>query len=192
MFNIRQKIRSILGAALLPVLTLICPAYAQSQVQILEIQLPNISSTAAELTWKTAVPAASRVDYGTTPGFYTKRTAVLNSDGNTAHRVILSDLLPGTTYYYRISAEAGSNSGISAEASFTAAAANQFFAAANGGSSASGTISELPCAAVRVEPRSAPATRFGCAAEPMPRRRGRKTRCSIRCRGAGISTLPIR
>ncbi|MFA5926665.1 MAG: DUF2341 domain-containing protein, partial [Patescibacteria group bacterium] len=56
--------------------------------------------TQAKVTWKTTVPSTSQVEYGQGSD-YTNKT-VLDSGLNSTHTVILSDLVPNTTYHYRI------------------------------------------------------------------------------------------
>ena len=66
----------------------------------------------ATVTWMTDEPATSRVDYGTAPGSLT--SGVSDPALVTSHSVVLADLTPGGTYYYRVtSADAGMNSATS-------------------------------------------------------------------------------
>jgi len=64
---------------------------------------PAPAGTSATITWDTDEPADSRVDYGLSPG-------ALNSSSSASPFVIahsrgLTGLLPGTTYYYRVTSE---------------------------------------------------------------------------------------
>jgi Concanavalin A-like lectin/glucanases superfamily len=67
-------------------------------------------SAAAVVSWTTDVPAASRVDYGTSPDALTLSAS--DPALVTAHAVPLYGLSPGATYYYRVT---------SVDASWTAA-----------------------------------------------------------------------
>jgi hypothetical protein len=67
-------------------------------------------SAAAVVSWSTDVPAASRVDYGSSPDALT--LSATDAALVTAHAVPLYGLSPGATYYYRVT---------SVDASWTAA-----------------------------------------------------------------------
>lgn len=72
------------------------------------VATPNANGTAT-ITWTTDEPADSRVDYGLDPDPLTLNM----SDASlvTSHTITLGGLLPGTTYYFRVtSADALSNS----------------------------------------------------------------------------------
>jgi len=62
------------------------------------------TSTEAVITWKTNVPASSRVEYGTTPAASDKSFELLALA--TEHRVVLTELKPGTQYWYRVQSAA--------------------------------------------------------------------------------------
>ncbi|RIL08025.1 MAG: hypothetical protein DCC71_00810 [Proteobacteria bacterium] len=69
---------------------------------------PGPDGTTAQITWTTDEPADSHVDYGTSPDALTASAG--DSALVTDHGVGLSELVPGTTYYYRAtSADAASN-----------------------------------------------------------------------------------
>lgn len=79
----------------------------------------NVTATTAKITWVTAVPTTSWVEYGTTPGLYSMSAG--NNDFNTSHSVELTNLTPGTKYYYRVKGETESEiEYFSPESSFTA------------------------------------------------------------------------
>jgi hypothetical protein len=56
--------------------------------------------TSALVTWKTNKPATGRVDYGISPALSTSTRETL--DHVTMHSLLLSDLIPATTYVYRV------------------------------------------------------------------------------------------
>lgn len=60
----------------------------------------NITSTTAQIIWQTSGPTTSWVDYGTKSGIYD----VSAGDNNltTSHVVMITGLVPGTKYYYRV------------------------------------------------------------------------------------------
>jgi methionine-rich copper-binding protein CopC len=61
--------------------------------------LPLPDGTAA-VTWRTAEPADARVEYGSSPQSLTQ--ARQDATVGTGHHVVLTDLAPGATYYYRV------------------------------------------------------------------------------------------
>jgi phosphodiesterase/alkaline phosphatase D-like protein len=68
-------------------------------------KITNVVETAVDgrterITWTTATPMTSQIEYGKTPTFGT--TSTLDSNRVTSHSVTLTSLSPGTTYYYRI------------------------------------------------------------------------------------------
>ena len=67
----------------------------------------NPQPTEATLTWKTDVPATSRVEYGETSSYGTVIEDLIQTTG---HRIVTVGLTPGMVYHYRISSanEAGS------------------------------------------------------------------------------------
>ena len=62
----------------------------------------NISTagSTANITWNTVVPADSQVEYGTTAAY--GNTTAVGATPVTAHSIVLSGLLPGTTYHFRV------------------------------------------------------------------------------------------
>lgn len=71
----------------------------------------NLSSNRVDITWKTPKPRIGVVDYGTTP-FLGSTAMAADAAGvtpRTEHAVRLSNLVPGTRYYYRarLSADGG-------------------------------------------------------------------------------------
>ena len=70
---------------------------------------PAAAGTSATISWDTDELADSRVDYGTEPGDLTQ--SVSDASLTTAHSLELTDLMPDTDYYFRVtSADALSNS----------------------------------------------------------------------------------
>ena len=82
-------------------LTLLALWGCAQDVQILDgpYVMPK-SPTEATVTWETALPGDSWVDYGLTDSYGTRRGA---EEAEKSHRVTLTDLQPGRDYYYRIS-----------------------------------------------------------------------------------------
>jgi hypothetical protein len=68
---------------------------------ISNVQITNIGLTSADISWETNEPANSLIDYGTDVNNLTN----LAGDATTytlSHTVSLTDLSPGTTYYFQI------------------------------------------------------------------------------------------
>ncbi len=94
------------------------PKSAQTNIvasQVVNVEISNVSvnatSTQAIISWKTNIPATSRIFYGW------RRDVILRTplDSNlvTDHSVIISDLESPKTYYYLIVSRAGSSRAIS-------------------------------------------------------------------------------
>lgn len=82
-----------------------------------------IDPNTADINWTTDEPTFGRVEYGMTQS--TGSTAVDSTDPKTSHRITLTDLLPGTTYYYRVIAtDPSGNEAISEIYSLTTLADN--------------------------------------------------------------------
>ncbi|MFC1999477.1 fibronectin type III domain-containing protein, partial [Chloroflexota bacterium] len=98
---------------------------------IVNVLASGLSSSTATITWNTDELATSQVAYSTTsqPGPFADIAALLAAYGSsttedpnlvTNHNQLLSPLLPGTTYYYRVISKDGSGYGDwSDEGSFT-------------------------------------------------------------------------
>ena len=79
-------------------------------LSITNVQGTSTSTSAAQITWTTNVPANSSVDYGTTTSYGS--TTPVDSTMVTSHQVALSGLAAGTTYYYQVnSTDAKNNHG---------------------------------------------------------------------------------
>jgi hypothetical protein len=59
-----------------------------------------LSDTSARILWSTGVPTTTQLRYGTQPDKLDR--VATDVFGGTTHSVILRDLAPHTTYYYRI------------------------------------------------------------------------------------------
>jgi hypothetical protein len=78
-----------------------------------------ITTKQATISWSTDRASDSKVQYGTTPGsYFTSEPS--SSLQTTDHTINLSNLSPGTTYYYKAKwTDEDGNTGISAEKNFT-------------------------------------------------------------------------
>ncbi len=68
---------------------------------ISDVSVVAVRPTSARITWKTDIAASSRIIFGTTPKEY-KSISQEFSSLETSHDRTLSDLLPGTTYYFQV------------------------------------------------------------------------------------------
>jgi len=85
---------------------------------ISNVQAISVTTVAVVIEWTTDEAADSLVEYGTSSGSYTDTA----DDSNlvTAHSIPLSGLVPGTTYFYRVtSSDEAGNPAVSDEYSFT-------------------------------------------------------------------------
>jgi alpha-L-arabinofuranosidase len=88
---------------------------------ITAITATSVSSTSETITWTTDQPASSLVNYGTTPAYGS--SSALNNTLSTSHSVTLTGLIASTSYNFDVvSANSGSASATSANATFTTAA----------------------------------------------------------------------
>ena len=85
----------LISASLLFVFLVAPSAFAQSWIGA---ATATPTTTSATITWTTAVPANSRIMYGTTTSY--GGSSALNSNLVTTHSVILMSLTAGTTYHY--------------------------------------------------------------------------------------------
>ena len=86
------------------------------------IQVLAISQTGATVTWTTDKLGSSIVDYGTTSTYVTSTPETDTGAGTTSHTVILSGLLPDTTYHFRVKstdAVPTARQGVSGDNTFT-------------------------------------------------------------------------
>ena len=90
--------RIVLGIAIvIAVMALHTPGHAQTW---LSVTASSTTAGAATVTWTTAVPSDSQVEYGTTAAY--GNFSALASSKITAHSVALSGLTAGTTYHFRV------------------------------------------------------------------------------------------
>lgn len=75
----------------------------------------NVFTDRASIAWQTPVPAAGLVEFGTTEALGSLRA---DEPERAAHSVSLAGLAPGTRYYYRVTARAGTNTVIAPTFSF--------------------------------------------------------------------------
>ena len=83
---------------------------------ISNIQVSNITSDGATITWTTNQPSNSVVEYGTTTSYGSSRS---NSAQVTNHSITLTDLLPNTTYNYRVKSTNANGTATSTNYTFT-------------------------------------------------------------------------
>jgi len=86
-----------------------------------QVAVSNVTNTTATITWNTYEKADSQIIYGISNGYYPWKSALLDGGGamKQTHRVILTGLLPGTTYHYRVNShDAANNLASLADASF--------------------------------------------------------------------------
>lgn len=84
---------------------------------ISKVEARNIQQTRAKISWQTNELASSRVDYGRSSSLGKGSSS---SSKTTSHKRLLTGLLPGTRYYYRVSStDSDGNKASSAIKSFT-------------------------------------------------------------------------
>ena len=102
-------------------------AIAPAPITPLDSTLPRITEVAAvvlenvtaRVTWNTDRPCEAQVEYGPTISYGNKSAAT--GSGATKHSILLTNLLPNTTYHYRVIAkDAAQNTAISSDFTFTA------------------------------------------------------------------------
>lgn len=84
---------------------------------ISDIEVVDITTTSARVTWTTNESADSTVSYGLTTSY---SETEIDSSLVTSHSVLLTDLAPGTTYHFQVlSTDASSNQAFSDDETFT-------------------------------------------------------------------------
>lgn len=82
------------------------------------VQVTNLTSSGATITWTTSTPTSSQVDYGLTSAYGT--LTALDSNLVTSHTVTLSSLAQTTTYHFRVrSTDANGILALSGDSTFT-------------------------------------------------------------------------
>jgi hypothetical protein len=76
--------------------------YDTSAPVISGVSAANVGVTGATIAWTTDKSATSRVTFATSSSLVNASTTTETTTYSTGHAVILSDLLPGTTYYYTV------------------------------------------------------------------------------------------
>ena len=85
---------------------------------ITNISVTSITKDSAIISWETSEPSDSMLKYGTQVGSYTEM--VHNASYAMHHNIVLTELIPNTTYYYVVnSTDPGDNSVESTEYNFT-------------------------------------------------------------------------
>lgn len=98
--------------------TFATPANDVTPPVITNVAVSNISGSSARLTWLTDEPGDSQVDYGLSVNY--GQSSALSPSLVTNHTILLSGLLPGKTYHYRVkSRDASANLGVSGDFTFT-------------------------------------------------------------------------
>lgn len=86
------------------------------------IQVSNITSTGATITWSTNESSDTQIEYGLSTGYGSQTT--LNSNRSTTHSQTLSSLAASTVYHFRVkSKDAANNEVVSPDQTFTTGAA---------------------------------------------------------------------
>ncbi len=77
--------------------------------------IESVSSNSVTVAWSTNTGGSSVVQYGTDPNNLSKTEQEPYHEGHGTHRVKISGLQPGTTYYYKIVSGHGQGTGTEAE-----------------------------------------------------------------------------
>jgi hypothetical protein len=84
--------------------------------QIMNIRIKDISATSSVISWETDEEADSLVNFGLDKSYGMVRAPRFDK---TEHEIVLENLLPGSTYFFRItSSDAKGNQGISSDHTF--------------------------------------------------------------------------
>ena len=103
-----------------PVVKVVTPV-VPAVLSISSVLAKNITSTGANVEWKTNIPATSQVLYGIASGIYLSSSS-LDSKTNTLHSVVLNNLLSNQKIYYQVvSVDSKGNKVFSKESTFTVA-----------------------------------------------------------------------
>lgn len=85
----------------------VLPSNADVLLEIIDWSYENISDTEVLFHWESNLPAIGKIEYGDT---WTKGQSLLTEGEITQHSLLLSDLWPGTLYYFNLSAYNDSDS----------------------------------------------------------------------------------
>lgn len=73
---------------------------------ISDVSVTSVDTTSAVITWDTDELSTSTIEYSTSPGIFTNQTGSSmyadSSDRSGEHRVVMTNLLPDVTYYFRV------------------------------------------------------------------------------------------
>ncbi len=108
-YHVRVKSRNAAGAIAVSAdysFDTYSSAAADEVPEISEIAVTNITSTSARITWDTDIDADGKVEYGKTTAYASSTS--LNSSETDSHTFTLSNLLPDTTYNYRVRSKTSS------------------------------------------------------------------------------------
>jgi len=90
-------------------------------IDVTSLNIQNVSSsvteTGATITWDTDEPATGKVEYGTSKAYGS--TAPLDTNLSNSHSVTLTDLDPGTKYYFKVTSENAAGNKATAEGNLT-------------------------------------------------------------------------
>lgn len=117
-----KRMMAVIGVV--AALSLLCAAQSQSGMGMSRsgVQITNgpgvdnVTATSAVVFWNTNVPSSAVVRYGTSQEKLTQTASA--SAGQTDHKAQLSNLQPGTTYFFQVETEtataatSGTKSGI--------------------------------------------------------------------------------
>lgn len=106
--------------------------------EISNINVSNITSSSAQISWTTDEPATSEVNYGTTTGY--GQTSTYDSSLNTEHSVNISGLQSNTGYHFQVkSIDDDNNTGLSSDNTFLTSSNSTPGSGGGGGSSSGGS-----------------------------------------------------
>jgi len=100
------------------------PLPSNGTIDITSLSIQNVSSSVTEtgaiITWDTNEPTTGKVDYGTSEAYGS--TAPLDTNLSNSHSVTLTDLDPGTKYYFKVTSENAAGNKATAEGNLTTVA----------------------------------------------------------------------
>jgi len=110
-----KRMMAVIGVV--AALSLLCAAQSQSGMGMSQsgVQITNgpgvdnVTPTSAVVFWNTNVPSGAVVRYGTSQEKLTQTASA--STGQTDHKAQLSNLQPGTIYYFQVQTQTSSSEG---------------------------------------------------------------------------------